>query len=79
VIDVDDKLIGSEVEREFLGQILGSGAATRHTRRSSEPAEELGIGGQVKSDLRLGAAGSNVYIGPVEGRLELEVQVEVNI
>ena len=80
VIDVDDELIGSEVERELLGEICGSGArAARRTRRSAQPAEELGIGGKVKPDFGLRTPGADVDVRQFQRGLEIEVEVEVNL
>ena len=78
VIDVHDELVRFEVERELAGHVPGLRPSAPRPRRTPDPPEQLGVGGEVEPDLRLGAACGDVHLGVEKRRLDLEVQVEVD-
>src|SRR5439155_7656380 len=80
VVDVDDQLARREIERELTRQLRGT--AARRSYRPSRPAqapEQLGVGEEVETDLRLHSAGGDVDVGTVQHRLQLEVEIKVHL
>ena len=80
VVDVDDQLVVREIQRELAGQLVLARAfgATRAGRAPDAP-EQLGVGRQVESQPRLGAARRDVDGGVRQQRLDLQVHVEVDL
>src|SRR2546427_3655855 len=79
VVDVDDQLVGREVQGELACHVLGAGARASTARRAPNAAEELGVRDQLKTDRRLRATGRRVERRAQEVWRQLEVEVEVDL
>src|ERR1700694_1139287 len=81
VVNVDDQLLGRELQGELTSQVLGSRRCLPPSSDVWSPhsAEQLGIGGEEEGDPWLRAPCRHVDICAKEGGLELEVKIEVRL